>query len=53
MIGKAKLIWLKGSGGVKNAAAKKAITIAYFLNLFRESWVTKPTLAIKDNTTGN
>ena len=33
IIGRAKLIWLKGSGGVKNAADKKARTIEYFLNL--------------------
>ena len=36
IIGSAKLIWLNGSGGVKNAADKNAITIANFLNFFND-----------------
>ena len=45
-IGRAKLNWLNGSGGVKKAAARKAITIAYFLNLLKDWCVTIPTLAL-------
>ena len=37
IIGRAKLIWLNGSGGVKKAADRKAITIAYFLNFLSDS----------------
>ena len=51
--GRAKPIWVIGSGGVKIAAIVKIITTTYFLLSLKYSELTTPILANKLSIIGN